>query len=69
MPTAELSRRVGKVGVWYLRYRLPDGSEHQRRLGPAWEGPGRPPEGHHAKRTAHDALRSCWPTRAGARSA
>ena len=42
--------------VYYLKYRLPDGRQVQKRLGPAWAGPGRPPTGHYTERTAHEAL-------------
>src|SRR4051812_1163762 len=43
---------------WYLKYRLPDGRQVQRRLGPAGAGPGRPPEGHYTRRTAEEALQA-----------
>src|SRR5437763_9942254 len=39
-------------GVWYAKYRLPDGRQVQKKLGPAWSGRGRPPAGHFTKRTA-----------------
>jgi integrase len=49
--------RRGKRGVvWVLRFRLPDGRESKRVLGPAWEKPGRPPAGYFTKRTASEAL-------------
>ena len=38
--------------VWYAEYRLPDGRQVQRRIGPAWRGRGRPAPGFHTKRTA-----------------
>lgn len=38
--------------VWYAKYRLPDGRQVQKKLGPAWSGRGRPPAGHFTKRTA-----------------
>jgi len=41
---------------WYVKYRLPDGRQQQRRLGPAWSGRGRPPAGYYTKRTAQAAL-------------
>jgi len=44
--------------VWYAKYRLPDGRQVQRRLGPAWSERGRPPAGYFTKRTAQDALRA-----------
>ena len=42
---------------WYAKYRLPDGRQIQRRLGPAWSGRGRPPAGYFTKRLAEDWLR------------
>jgi integrase len=55
--TGHVRLRRGKNGaVWYLRYRLPDGRQRQRRLGDAWEGPGRPPDGYYTRRTAREAL-------------
>lgn len=41
---------------WYAKYRRADGRQVQKRLGPAWEGPGRPPAGHFTKRSAQEAL-------------
>jgi len=38
--------------VWYAKYRLPDGRQVQKKLGPAWSGRGRPPAGHFTKRSA-----------------
>jgi integrase len=43
--------------VWYAKYRLPDGRQVQKRLGPAWTQRGRPPAGHFTKRVAEDWLR------------
>ncbi len=40
-----------------VKYRLPDGRQVQRRLGPAWTERGRPPTGYFTKRTAQAALR------------
>jgi len=31
--------------VWYAKYRLPDGRQVQKKIGPAWSGRGRPPAG------------------------
>lgn len=46
-------RREGVRGaVWYAKYRSPDGSQKQRRIGPAWTGRGRPADGCFTKRTA-----------------
>jgi integrase len=45
---------------WYAKYRLPDGRQVQKVLGPAWTRRGRPAEGYLTKRTAeawlHDLL-------------
>ncbi len=38
--------------VWYAKYRLPDGRQVQKRLGPAWTGRGRPAAASFTKRTA-----------------
>jgi len=38
--------------VWYAKYRLPDGRQVQKKIGPAWAERGRPPEGYFARRTA-----------------
>jgi integrase len=43
---------------WYAKYRLPDGRQVQKKLGPAWTERGRPPAGHFTKRTAEAWLRS-----------
>jgi integrase len=43
---------------WYAKYRLPDGRQVQKRLGPAYTGHGRPPEGHFTRRTAEEALQA-----------
>ncbi len=43
---------------WYAKYRLPDGRQVQKRLGPAWTERGRPPAGCFTKRLAEDWLRS-----------
>jgi integrase len=54
--TGHVKLHHGKRGAtWYARYRL-DGHQVQKALGPAWEGPGRPPEGYFTKRTAQDEL-------------
>ncbi len=42
---------------WYAKYRLPDGRQLQRKLGPAWSERGRPPAGYFTKRLAEDWLR------------
>src|SRR5215217_3492866 len=43
---------------WYAKYRLPDGRQVQKRLGPAHTGRGRPPEGHFTRKTAQEALQA-----------
>jgi integrase len=52
--------RVERVrgAAWYAKYRLPDGRQIQKKLGPAWTGRGRPPAGYFTKRLAEDWLRS-----------
>jgi integrase len=42
---------------WYAKYRLADGRQVQRTLGPAWTGRGRPAAGYFTKRLAEDWLR------------
>ena len=49
-------RKGKRVSTWYLKYRLPDGSQVQQRLGPARSGRGRPPAGHFTRRMAEEAL-------------
>jgi integrase len=45
--------RKGRRGaVWYAKFRLPDGRQVQRRIGPAWTERSRPAEGFFTKRTA-----------------
>ncbi len=43
--------------VWYAKYRLPDGRQVQRKIGPAWSERGRPPAGYFTKRLAEEWLR------------
>ena len=43
--------------AWYAKYRLPDGRQVQKKLGPAWTGRGRPSAGYFTKRLAEDWLR------------
>ena len=63
-------RRRGPRGdVWGAKYRLPDGRQVQRKIGPAWSERGRPAEGYFTKRTAeawleevlHEARRGVLP--------
>ena len=57
--TGHVSVKRRKSGdQFYVKYRLPDGHQVQRRLGPAWVGPGRPPAGHYTRRTAREALQA-----------
>jgi integrase len=51
--------RVDRVRgpVWFAKYRLPDGRQVQKKLGPAWTERGRPPAGYFTKRLADDWLR------------
>ncbi len=39
------------------KYRLPDGRQVQKKIGPAWTGRGRPADGFFTKRLAEDWLR------------
>lgn len=43
--------------VWFAKYRLPQGRQVQRKLGPAWQARGRPADGHFTKATAEAELR------------
>jgi integrase len=43
--------------VWRAKYRLPDGRQVKRTIGPAWTERGRPPAGYFTKRTADAWLR------------
>jgi len=57
-PTGHVFRSERVRGpAWYAKYRLPDGRQVQKKLGPAWTGRGRPPAGYFTKRTAEDWLR------------
>ena len=42
---------------WWAKYRLPDGTQVKRKVGPAWVGRGRPAAGYFTKRLAEDWLR------------
>lgn len=58
-PTGHVQRVERQRGdQWYSKYRLPDGRQVQKLLGPAWTERGRPPAGFFTKRTAEAALRS-----------
>jgi integrase len=43
--------------TWRAKYRLPDGRQVKKTIGPAWTARGRPPAGFFTKRTAEDWLR------------
>jgi integrase len=58
VPTGHVFRVERARGpVWYAKYRLPDGRQVQKKLGPAWTERGRPPAGYFTKRTAETWLR------------
>ena len=57
-PTGHVFRVERTRGpIWYAKYRLPDGRQVQKKLGPAWTGRGRPVAGYFTKRLAEDRLR------------
>ncbi len=43
--------------VWYAKYRLPNGKQKQKKLGPAWTKKTRPPAGYLTKKMAEERLR------------
>src|SRR5437588_10752440 len=58
-PTGHVFRVERARGpVWYAKYRLSDGRQVQKRLGPAWTERGRPPTGYFTKRLASEWLAS-----------
>ncbi len=57
-PTGHVYRVERARGpVWYGKYRLPDGRQVQKKIGPAWGERGRPPAGFFTKRLAEEWLR------------
>ncbi len=59
VPTGHVFRVDRARGpVWYAKYRLPDGRQVQKKLGPAWTDRGRPAAGYLTKRTAEAWLRA-----------
>jgi len=51
--SGHVSLRKGKRGgVWYAKYRLPDGRQVQKRIGQAWTEKSAPPEGYFTKASA-----------------
>lgn len=58
VPTGHVFRVERARGlVWYAKYRLPDGRQVQRKVGPAWSERGRPPAGYFTTRLAEAWLR------------
>src|SRR3984885_10408669 len=58
VPTGHVYRVERARGpVWYAKYRLPDGRQVQKKIGPAWTDRGRPPNGYVTKRLAETWLR------------
>ncbi len=61
MPVARPSGFVFRLekargASWWAKYRLPDGTQVKRKIGPVWTGRGRPAEGYFTKRLAKDWL-------------
>lgn len=57
-PSGHVFRAERRLGaVWYAKYRLPDGRQVQKKIGPAWSERERPPAGYFTKRLAEDWLR------------
>ena len=56
-PVTSFGSSAKRGPVWYAKYRLPDGRQLQKKLGPAWTERGRPPTGYFTKRLAEDWLR------------
>jgi len=55
--SGHLFKRKGKRGaVWYAKYRLPDGRQQKKRLGPDWSEKTAPPDGSFTKATAQAQL-------------
>lgn len=50
----KVSRKRGDQ--WYAKYRLPDGRQVQKLIGPHWSSRAKPPEGHFTKRSAQTWL-------------
>lgn len=59
VPTGHVFRVERARGpAWYAKYRLPDGRQVQKRLGPVWTDRGRPAAGYFTKRLAEAWLRT-----------
>jgi integrase len=58
IPTGHVYRvERARDPAWYAKYRLPDGRQVQKKLGPAWVERARPPAGYFTKRLAEAWLR------------
>lgn len=62
-PTGQVTGHVKLVqrrrgAQFYLKYRLADGRQVQKLLGPAWAERGRPPAGYYTIKTAEQALQA-----------
>jgi hypothetical protein len=59
IPTGHVFRVERRRGpIWYAKYRLPDGRQVQKKVGPAWTERGRPASGYFTKRLDEEWLRS-----------
>jgi len=50
-------RKGARGDVWYAKFRLPDGQQMKKKLGPKWDQKGRPPASHLTRRLAEARLR------------
>lgn len=67
-PSSFVFAREGARGtVWYAKYRLPDGRQVKKKIGPAFTGRGRPPAGMYTKRLAEQWLVGCRRSRCARR--
>jgi integrase len=58
-PSGHVFRTRGaRSDSWFAKYRLPDGRQLEKKIGPAWDKRGRPPAGYYTKRTAEAWLAS-----------
>lgn len=53
---SRVSRKRGDV--WYVKYRLPNGREVRKKLGPAWSERSRPPAGYYTRKLAEAELQA-----------
>lgn len=51
-------RKGARADVWYAKYRLPDGRQQKKKLGPNWTQKTTPPEGYFTKASAQAHLDS-----------